>query len=120
MAFSIDYQGQLHVLYKPCHADARIYSIRLSAAQDPVWSVASREGSTLREFTVGVVPDGFSELTPLAALVPNMHLVMSVATSELPADSEGFDRSELKTDQVLVPRRGFMTPSKFLLSNTCG
>lgn len=120
MAFSVDEHGQLQMLYKPCHADARVFSVRLSAGKEQVWSITSERGSMLREFTVGQVPDGFTESMPLASPDPDLRLVATVSTSELQNDSEGFERADLRSDQVLAPQQGLMTRSKFLKSDTCG
>lgn len=112
--------ADLVMLYKPCKTNAKVFAIEISSADVVVWSVSSSTGSPDNQFTVGVTPDGFTELVPLATNLAGKHLRAHVATSELDSDDEGFDYDSVRSEKVLVPRRGQKAEAEFLSSDTCG
>ena len=77
----------------------------------------------LREFVVGVTPEGFQEVQPLenAILEDRIHILFQLVlkSGEPIFNDEYFHLSELRTDRVLVPRRGVMTLEEFLKRDTC-
>lgn len=110
--------GQLEVLAEPCAAqevtdvvvfDSTPHSARATKEQ-VIWRVRPpldvRVASRTERVTVGRVPPGFDELTPLKK-DDGDELVVSVNGSQL-----GFDRSELEEGQVLTAQ-GLRTEEQF-------
>ena len=113
--------GQVTILFGACPGET-VQRVELRLTDDNfneivrvLWAVeADDAASTPNAFTVGQLPPGFREVTPLdERLKPDDHLQLVVTTSEQGTIPMSFDIDDLRTDDVLVRMDRYRSRDEF-------
>lgn len=118
----------MRVLYKLCREEdvvergalKDLRGTRGDLKDDEVlWEIAAPPKSRLTDFTVGVLPEGFSESVVLTPPVPGALLNLHVKSSALPSgESMTFRMTELRTNEFRVGTE-YMSEEEFKARPAC-
>lgn len=112
-------EGILRILYDPCDPETKVRSVRLTDDETGrvIWEIQG-SGAVVHRFTVGETPLGFEEVSAYSANLPDARLRIRVR-SEAATNSETFKQTEVRSDDVLVPRLGYLSEQEFVDRDTC-
>jgi hypothetical protein len=132
VGITVNPASEIEVYFNPCNPGPkdRVTSLRLYAVKGSIggdeddtllWSIASAEGSKARTFTIGRVPEGFSEVSPLLDASSDARLRIFLTTLRAAAieASIGFTRNELRADKVLTSGDRYKPIGDFMAKEPC-
>lgn len=106
----------IEILLNFCHDDRPVSSVALMAPDDvPLWRVEFGDPSSLRRFVVGEEPAGATTTVALTETLGGTRFLVEVNGFS----NDYFSFRELRTDEVLVVRRGYMSEDEFWARDTC-
>jgi hypothetical protein len=115
--------AKLVLLYRTCKPDAYVQGIRVTAGDNVVWHIEKAnllEDTKVEEFVIGEVPPGFVERVQWNPEMASNSVLVYVKTSSSKYEfSERLELGDARPNEILVPRRGYMSVEKYRTRSAC-
>lgn len=116
---TIDTTGNMVAIFHPCKSSAQVSRVQLISydhGKRILWDIKSERGSQDRQFTLGILPVGFSENTPYS-YDGSTNLQWRIESSTV-NDQESFSPDRLSYGKVVV-RGDLISLEEFAKRDTC-